>query len=165
MKYPILVISFLVTSWCNAQIPTNAPKPIQLPVPAIKQLKKTPDLTVEIIKVNSVSYSGNTLTVKVSFKISNSTTVSADNVMIGADVEHPDPATLEHSYFHSFNNTTTVARIAPNSSATSIFVFKRTEVPGNPDRKFRFRLEADPRYIIDEIDETNNRSAIVDINY
>lgn len=155
----------MAISLCSAQIPTNAPKPIQLPAPSIKQLKKAPDLTVEITKVNSLSYSGNTLTVKVSFKVSNNSSVNADNVMIGADVEHPDPATLEHTYFHSFNNTITIARIAQNSSSTSIVVFKRSEVPGNPDRKFRFRLVADPSYMIDEIDETNNRSAIVDINY
>jgi hypothetical protein len=165
MNYLILITSFLAIGWCKGQVPTNAPKPIQLPIPSIKQLKKAPDLTVEITKINSVLYSGSTLTVKVSLTIYNNSSVNADNVMIGADVEHPDPATLEHTFFHPFNNTTTITRIAPNSSATSIFVFKRIEVPANPDRKFRFRLEADPRYLINEIDETNNRSAIVDITY
>ena len=165
MKYIFLICSFFAVSFCHAQIPNNAPKTNQQPVPSIKQLKKIPELTVEIAKINSVQFRGNTLTIKVSLTVYNNSSVNADNVMIGADAEYPDPATLEHTYFHSFNNITTIARIPPNKSSTTIFVFKKSEVPRNLDRKFRFRLEADPRYMIDEIDETNNWSAIVDITY
>lgn len=163
MKYFFLTTAIVAALYCKAQVPTTPPRPIQLPVPEVKHLKKLPDLSVSVVQVAG-QWNNNSIEIKVVVKIRNNSDVDAVNVMVGADVEHPALPALEHTYFHPFANTETIPRIRAHNTISRILIFRKEDVPPNPGGIYRCRIEIDPRYMIDELDEKNNRSEVFEIS-
>lgn len=166
MKIKSIAIALIISIAGNAQtLPGTAPKPIQKPVPQVQQLKKLPDLTVSIKSISSPTYkaASNDFSIKVVIEIKNRGTATANNIKISGHIEHAALPALEHTYFHRCDNEEAIVGIEPGGVVTKTIVFTKQDVPGTPSRSYRFRVEADADNTIEELNETNNRSAIADI--
>jgi hypothetical protein len=163
--FPLAV--FLTTSSVSAQvnpaIPAGTPKKQNLPSPKVVALK--PDLTIEIENVVEAVYdpANKTTTVKLDIAVYNDsdagTTVTHS---IAASLFRPSAANVDHVFWH-IGDFQPGTLLPARATVKRRMVFKIRDIMPPLTTPYRFMLEADKKYVIDEGDETNNQSNEVEV--
>jgi hypothetical protein len=159
----VLLSTMSAAAQANPAIPTERPKKQSLPAPKIAAVK--PDLTIEIENVVEAVYdpANKTTTVKLDIAVHNNSDAATTAIhTVAASVFRPSATNVDHVFWHigDFQSGTLVPARA---SVKRRMVFKIREIMPPLTTPYRFMIEADKKYVIDEGDETNNQSNEVDV--
>lgn len=157
-----LLSAAIATAQVNPVIP-NSPKKQQLPVPKTVAVK--PDLTIEIENVVEAVYNpaDKITTVKADVAVQNNSDAGTTVIhTIAASIFRPSATNVDHQFWYigDFQSGTL---IPARTTVRRRLVFKIRNLMPPLTTPYRFMVEADKKYVIDEGDEENNQSNEVEV--
>jgi hypothetical protein len=147
----------------NPIIPNTPPKKQELPVPKPVTLK--PDLTIAIEKVLEAVYNpvDKITTVKVDVAVRNNSDAATTTAhTISAAIFRHAETNADHMFWH-IGDFQTGTLVPAEATVKRRLVFKIKSMMPPLSTPYRFMVEADKKYVIDESDETNNQSNEVEV--
>lgn len=147
----------------NPVIPNAAAKKQELPAPKVVTIK--PDLTIEIEKVLEAVYNpaDKITTVKTDVIVRNNSDAATTAVhTISAAIFRHSETNADHKFWH-IGDFQTGTLVPAKATVKRRLVFKIKSMMPPLTTPYRFMVEADKRYVVEESDETNNQSNEVEV--
>lgn len=161
MKQKIILTVFVIASSLAAtaqNIPNLTPRPIQKPVPAIKSLKKLPDLQVTKLDIISaaVDEASGLTNIKISLKVTNSGTAAAAPSQVMLSVYTHSFEGYDHILWQTAADPFDIPALPAGASVTKFAIFTGNHLrAGNT---YRSKIKINVGGVIEELTEANNET-------